>query len=411
MSEVKRGNALIIWILGALATVTPFAIDLYLPAFSQIAEDFGTSPAKVSLSVSSYFIGMAIGQILYGPLLDRFGRKRPLYGGLIIFIIASLGCMQAWNVEALVVFRFFQAVGGSAAWVAAVAMVRDFFPIEQSAKVFSLLVLILGVSPLLAPTIGGYLTTAWGWQSVFIALASITTIILMVVFGYLSEGHRPDPTVSLRPKPILTTFFHVLRNTQFYTYTFSGAFAFATLFIYVAGSPVIFMEIFQVTPQRYGMIFALLSVGFIGGSQLNIVLTRKYKSETIFQTALIIQVITGLLFLFGVWNDWMGLYATIGMFFILLSCLGFINPNANALALAPFSQNIGSASALLGCTQIGVAALASSGVGLFSANNTIPIVALIAITASVALLILLIGKGRITQRVVAPESAGANIPH
>lgn len=410
MSEVKQGNTLIIWILGALATVTPFAIDLYLPAFSQIAADFNTTPATISLSVSSYFIGMAAGQIVYGPLLDRFGRKRPLYAGLLIFVFASLGCIQAGSVEALVVFRFLQALGGSAAWVAAVAMVRDFFPIEQSAKVFSLLILIIGVSPLLAPTIGGYLTVALGWHSVFIALTALTTLILLIVFFFLPEGHTPDPAVSLKPKPILLTFFHVLTNTQFHTYTFSGAFAFATLFIYVAGSPVIFMEIYHVSPQQYGMIFAFLSVGFIGGSQFNIFLTRKFRSERIFYVALICQASASILFLIGVWNDILGLYSSIGMFFILLSCLGLINPNANALALAPFSNNIGSASALMGFTQIGVAALASSGVGLLSADDTTPIIALIAATSSVALVILLTGRGRINQPVSA-AGLGANPSH
>ena len=245
MTDVKQGNGFIIWILGALATITPIAIDLYLPAFSQIAEDFNTTPATISLSVSSYFIGMALGQMLYGPLLDRYGRKRPLYAGLLIFILASLGCMQSWNVEALVGFRFLQALGGSAAWVAAVAMVRDFFPIEQSARVFSLLILILGVSPLLAPTIGGYITTALGWQSIFMVLAAVALLTMVVVFLYLPEGHQPDPTVSLKAKSMVLTFVDILRQPQFYTYTFAGAFAFATLFIYVAGSPVIFMEIFK----------------------------------------------------------------------------------------------------------------------------------------------------------------------
>jgi len=411
MSEVKRGNSLVIWILGALATVTPIAIDLYLPAFSQIADDFKTTPATISLSVSSYFIGMAIGQILYGPLLDRFGRKNPLYAGLLIFIAASLGCMEAWNVETLVVFRFMQALGGSAAWVAALAMVRDFFPIEQSARVFSLLILILGVSPLLAPTIGGYLTVAWGWHSVFIVLAVVTALILIGVVIYLPEGHQPDPKVSLKPKPILLTFLNVLKNRQFHTYTFSGAFAFATLFIYVAGSPVIFMEIFHVSPQQYGMIFAFLSIGLIGGSQLNIFLTRKFKSERIFFVALTCQVTASLFFLVGVWGDFIGLYASIGMFFILLSCLGLINPNANALALAPFTNNIGSASALLGFTQIGVAAMASTGVGLLSADDTTPIVSLIATTASVALVILLVGKSRISRPTAATDGVGSSVLH
>ena len=411
MREVKESNGFIIWILGALATVTPIAIDLYLPAFSQIAQDFGTTSATISLSVSSYFIGMAIGQMLYGPLLDRFGRKRPLYAGLIIFIAASIGCMKSWNVDVLVAFRFLQALGGSVAWVAAVAMVRDFFPIEKSARIFSLLILILGVSPLLAPTVGGFITTAWGWQAIFIVLAMITLLILIVVLVYLPEGHQPDPTVSLRVMPMLKTFIGVLKHPQFYTYTFSGAFAFATLFIYVAGSPVIFMEIFHVSPQVYGGIFALLSVGFIGGSQLNILLTRKHRSDKIFRVALICQVITSIVFLLGVWNDWLGLYAVIGMFFICLSCIGLINPNANALALAPFTKNIGSASALLGCTQIGVAALASSGVGLLNSTNTIPIVMLLTITSSIALMILQIGQKQIGKKVILADASSEPVAH
>ncbi|HEX6892774.1 MAG TPA: multidrug effflux MFS transporter, partial [Chryseolinea sp.] len=326
-----KEKRLIIWILGALATVTPFAIDLYLPAFSQIANDFGTTASTVSLSVSSYFIGMAMGQILYGPLLDRFGRKRPLYVGLIVFILASIGCMQSGSVDVMIALRFLQALGGSVAWVAAVAMVRDFFPVEESAKVFSLLILIIGLSPLLAPTLGGFIVTLWGWQAVFVVLASIAVFVLMLVLLFLPEGHRPDPTVSLKPRPIILTFINVVRNPQFATYTFSGAFAFATLFIYVAGSPVIFMEMYHVSPQAYGGIFALLSVGFIGGSQLNIWLNRTYSSARIFQVALVCQVITSFLFLICVFYGWIGLNATIGMFFICLTCVGLINPNANAL--------------------------------------------------------------------------------
>jgi DHA1 family bicyclomycin/chloramphenicol resistance-like MFS transporter len=390
--------------LGALATVTPLAIDLYLPAFTQIAEDFHSTPATISLSVSSYFIGMALGQILYGPLLDRFGRKKPLYVGLVVFIIASIGCMQSWSVDALVGFRFLQALGGSVAWVAAVAMVRDFFPVEESAKVFSLLVLILGVSPLLAPTLGGLIIVEWGWQTVFIALAIIALITLIVVMVYLPEGHKPDPTVSLKPGPIIATFIEILSTPQFYTYTFSGAFAFATLFIYVAGSPVIFMDIFKVSPQMYGGIFALLSVGFIGGSQFNIYLTRRFKSARIFQIALICQVLASIVFLLGVMGGFMGLYTTIGMFFVCLSCVGLINPNANALALAPFVKNIGSASAVLGCTQIGVAALASSGVGLFNSADMVPIVSLLTITTCIAFIILVIGQRSIGKEALAVNS-------
>jgi DHA1 family bicyclomycin/chloramphenicol resistance-like MFS transporter len=194
---------------------------------------------------------------------------------------------------------------------------------------------------------------------------------------------------------MIRTFLGILKEPQFFTYTFAGAFSFATLFIYVAGSPIVFMEYYGVSPRMYGGIFALLSVGFIGASQLNIWLTQKYRSDKIFKIALTIQVFTSILFLIGVLNGLLDLYATIGMLFVCLSCVGAMNPNANALALAPFTRNLGSASALLGCTQIGVAALASSGVGLFESKDALPVVILFVITSSIAGLILFIGSSRI----------------
>lgn len=411
MNQIKTSNRTIIWILGALATVTPFAIDMYLPAFAQIAEKFHSTTATVSLSVSSYFIGMALGQILYGPLLDRYGRKRPLYVGLVVFVIASVGCMQSHDVATLIAFRFFQAIGGSVAWVGAVSMVRDFFPVEESARIFSLLVLILGVSPLLAPTFGGFITDTFGWQPIFLILSGLVVLLLIIVIFYLPEGHQPDPTISLKAGPMLDMFLSILKNPQFSTYSFAGAFLFATLFIYVAGSPVIFMDIYDVSPKVYGGIFALLSVGFIGSSQLNILVTRKYSSDVIFRIALFCQVIAGIVFIVGVWMNIFGLYSMIVMFFICLSCIGFINPNANALALAPFTKTIGSASALMGCTQIGIAALSSFGVGLFNTGDAKPIVALIVVTSSIALVILLFGEGRIGKSIVLTGASAENAAH
>lgn len=406
MSKYSTGNRLVIWILGSLSTITPFAIDLYLPAFASIARDFNTVPAQVALSVSSYFIGMAVGQILYGPLLDRFGRKLPLYLGLSVFIIACVGCMLSWGIEMLVIFRFIQALGGSVAWVAAVAMVRDFFPVQQSSRIFSLLVLIIGVSPLLAPTIGGFITSAFRWEAIFVFLILMVVVIGLAVFFYLPERYKPDHSVSLRPGPMLQTFGSILKHPQFYTYTFSGAFSFSTLFIYVTGSPVIFMDNFGVSPQVYGGIFAILAAGLVGGSQLNIYLTKKISSEKIFRVTLTIQVITSLLFFIFVLNDMLGLYSTIAMFFICLSCIGIINPNANALAIAPFTKNVGSASALLGFTQTGLAGLSSSGVGLFNAKDAQPVAALMAVTCVLAFVVLMLGRRRIGETVIRNDMPG-----
>jgi len=378
MTDAKKHELRIILILGALSTITPFAIDLYLPAFPQIAAGLGSTEAQVALSLSSYFVGMAFGQLFYGPLLDRFGRKQPLYLGLGIFVLASLGCAMATNVETLIGLRLLQALGGCVAQVAALTMVRDFFPVHEGAKVMSLLLLILSVSPLLAPTIGSFLATSLGWQWIFALLGLITLAVLTVVRFQLPEGHTPDPSVELKPLPILRTFWDILRDPHFHIYALAGAFCFSGLFLYVAGSPIIFMKVFHVSTHLYGAIFAGLSVGFIGGSQLNIILSKKFGSAAVFKNAMLVQAVIAVVFLIGTWQAWYGLEATIAMFFAWLSCLGLIYPNAAVLALAPFSKNAGSASALLGFLQIGVGALSSSTVGLLDAQTALPIIVTLA---------------------------------
>jgi DHA1 family bicyclomycin/chloramphenicol resistance-like MFS transporter len=391
MSE-KTGNRLVILILGALITISPFSIDMYLPAFSTIASDFGSTTAKVSLSLASYFVGMAIGQILYGPLLDRYGRKRPLYYGLALYIISSIGCAFSNSVEVLVTLRFFQALGASVAWVSSMAMVRDFFPVEESAKIFSTLILILGVSPLLAPLAGSFVVDALGWEWVFLVLCIIVILIMIATYIYLPQRYKPDPNVSLKPGPIIKTFVEILKNRQFLTYTLAGAFAFAIMFIYLAGSPAIFMERFGISPKAYSGIFALLAVGFIGSNQVNILLLKKYKSEQIFRVALFTLVFINLIFLIGALNNFYGMVATIIIFFFSLSCLGFIYPNSSALALAPFTRNLGSASALIGSMQIGTAGLISAGVGMFKQVDIVPVAIMMITVSFIALLILFIGR-------------------
>ena len=261
-----KENFFLILMLGALNTVTPFSIDMYLPGFPAIAADLHTTIGNVALSVSTYFLGFAAGQLLYGPLLDRFGRKRPLYAGLSLYIVASLCCIAFDSINGLLFFRFMQALTGCVAAVAAMAMVRDFFPVRESAKIISLLVLILGASPLLAPTVGSFVIDAWGWRWVFVLLSLIVAVMLLVTIFFLPEGHAADPSVSLKPAPIIKGFSEILARRQFLVYSLAGTFSFAGLFVYLSDSPAIIMEYFLVRPKTYGGIFALLSVEFIGGS-------------------------------------------------------------------------------------------------------------------------------------------------
>jgi DHA1 family bicyclomycin/chloramphenicol resistance-like MFS transporter len=382
----------LIIILGLLTALGPFSIDMYLPGFQDIATNLGTSVARVSLSLSSYFVGISAGQLLYGPLLDRHGRKKPLYVGLLVYILSSAACLGVTHIDSLIVLRFIQAVGSCAATVTAMAMVRDLFGAKESAKVFSLLLLVVGASPMIAPTVGGYVISLYGWRAVFLILLGLGVLVTLVTLLGLPESYQPDESFSLRPRPIIKNFLSVLRNRQFLTYALTGSFAFAGLFTYVAGSPYVFMDIFHVDKKTYGWIFAGLSVGFIGISQFNTLLLRKFSSKQIIWIALACQVLISVIFLGGNMAGLYGLAHTLLFIFLFLVCVGFTNPNAAALSLAPFSKNAGSASALMGALQMGIGALASVGVSLFNNGTANPMIAIMAATSILGFGILFAGK-------------------
>lgn len=392
--RAKQSGLFVISLLGALSVVSPFAIDMYLPAFPELAAGFGVASTTVALTLSSYFIGLAAGQVVYGPLLDRFGRKPPLAVGLGLFVLASFGCAFAPDVYTLIGLRFVQALGGCVAQVASVAMVRDFFPRDQAARVLSRLFLFIAVSPLLAPTVGTLVIRLGGWPAAFLVLAGVVTGILVLVLTLLPEGHTPDSGISLRPGPIVAEYLSILRHPRFHTYAGAGAFSFAGLFTFVAGSPILFMDGFGVSGRTYSMIFALLAGGFITASQVNVVLLRRASSETLFLRFLIAQVVFGAIFLAGTWADVLGLPGTLAVLFCFLCCVGITNPNASALSIAPFTRNAGSASALLGFFQLGTGAVISTAIGAASPEDRVPIVAIFGVTAAIGLTILLTGRKR-----------------
>ncbi|WPR70762.1 multidrug effflux MFS transporter [Flavobacterium sp. NG2] len=389
---IKSNYFKTIIILGSLTALGPFSIDMYLPGFSGIAKDLNTSVANVAMTLSSYFIGISAGQLLYGPLLDRFGRKKPLIIGLLVYIIASLACVFVKDIYTFIGLRFVQAIGSCAATVASVSMVRDLFPVKEIPKVFSLLMLVVGLSPMLAPTIGGYVTAGFGWQAVFLILMFLGIGVLLSAHFGLPNTYKPDESISLKPKPIINNFVKVLKEPQFYTYAFTGAMAFSGLFTYVAASPILFMDIFKVDAKTYGWIFAFMSCSFIGASQLNSVLLRKFTSEQMIFKALITQSLISITFLITAMNDLLGLYETIALLFFFLGCLGISNPNTAGLTLAPFTKNTGSASALMGAIQLGLGALASFIVSVFVIDSIIPMVIIMMTTTLTALIILQLGK-------------------
>lgn len=373
--------------LGILNALTPFTIDLYLPAFPQIAADLNTSVLRMSLTVSVYFIGFALGQIIYGPLLDRFGRQRPIYLGLCVYLLATVGCMTSTSFESLLIFRFVAALGGSAASVGAMTMARDYFPPEDVAKVFALLMLVLSASPLLAPSLGSVIVTHLGWRPVFAMLGVLALIDIVLIACAFPRTYTPDRSVSLRLGPILRTFGHVLSEPQFHTYAFAGSLSFAGLFAFVSGSPAVFMDHFGVSATAFGLIFAILAGGMIFGGQLNHVLLRFSDSGTVFRWALYLQVVAGAVFLLGSLSVDLGVWGTVGLLFAFLLCAGITLPNAVALALAPFSKNIGSASSLVGFLQLGSGALAAAILGLLNVEGSLPLALVLSASVTAGLVV------------------------
>ena len=398
MKDTKRKNFYLILILGMLTAIGPFSIDMYLPAFPAIAKGLHTTVAQVTLSLSSFFIGISFGQLLYGPLLERFGRKKPLYAGLCIYLVASIGCALAASVNALIVLRLLQALGGCVGMVAARAMVRDLFEVNQNAKVFSLLMLVVAVSPIVAPTLGGYVTAALGWRYVFVMLIFVDLIVIVSAYFLLPESKKPDPSFSLRPGPIIKNFTGVITHPQFYTYALTAAISAAGLYAYIGGSPHVFMEIFHVTEKQYGWIFALIAMGLIGASQVNSLLLKNYTSEQLIKIALRCQSVIGITMVCLSFFGWSDLFVTIFLIFIFLCTQGFVFPNASALSLAAFGHTAGSASALLGAIQMTIGACTSALVSVLQDHTAVPMTGVMACCAITALSVFSFGKRIIAQR-------------
>ncbi|CAG4995076.1 Bicyclomycin resistance protein [Dyadobacter sp. CECT 9275] len=394
----RKRYSFIILILGSLATVSPFSIDMYLPGFPTIASDLHTTIDKVQFSLTGYLIGICISQLIYGPLIDRFGRKTPLYAGLVLYVLASVGCALTSSVEALIIMRFFQAMGGCVGLVASQALVSDLFPAGKRAEVFSMITLVIAVSPMIAPTVGGYVTVGFGWQWLFIILAGIVSIMIVGIYFFLPTGQAADHSISLRPRSVLDSYITVIKQPQFLIYTLAGGVATAAPFAYISGSSDVFMNLYKVTEQQYGWIFALLAVAMIGSTQFNHFLLKKYSSEQVIKVTLIGQTIMGLFLIVGVWDHWFNLYSLIGTMFIFLIGQGLTGPNITALSLAPFRKHTGSASALMGSWRMGAGAIISAIVSILHNGTAMPMVGIMAACAMVGLGILYAGNSVVRYR-------------
>ena len=386
MSEAPRGEAYyrLAVILGALTAMGPLAIDMYLPALPTIAREMATSIASVQVSLAVYFIGIACGQAFYGPLSDRWGRKRALYFGLILFSAASIGCALAGNVNALIALRFLQALGGCAPLVVPRAVVRDYFDQRGSVRMLSVLMLVMGLAPILAPLVGGQLLVNFGWRSVFWVLAAYGVFWLVIVALFLQESLPAVRRRRQRAADVVATYLGLLRDRTYIGYVLTGALIFAGLLAYISGSPFVFIELFQVPPEQYGLFFGVNAIGIIIASQVNRWLANRYEARHIISAVLPVSVTAGAVLLIDAATGFGGFPGILVPLFFYISSHGFIMPNTTALAMAPHGAVAGSASALLGTVQFVLGASAGALLGAFGNGTAVPLAAVIASCAVLA---------------------------
>ncbi len=390
---MKKSDSLatLVVILAGLTAFSPLSIDMYLPSFPQIAADFGVTVADVELSLATFFIGLSVGQLFYGTATDRLGRKTPLYFGLTVYCIASIACAFAPNVGTLIVLRLFQALGACGGIVIARAMVRDLFDHSESARVFSLLLLIMGVAPILAPLAGGYVAQYFGWRLIFAFVSVASAVCLAAVYRLLPETREPNPNVRIRDT--FGIYFRILTDRRFLGFALAGGLAQAGMVAYISGSPFVFIELVGVPAEKFGWVFGSNALGLIAVSQINARIVRRTDPTRVLRICLAITAVFSLLLIIAGVSG-LGFWGTAIPIFLFVASLGMILPNSTAGALSGQTENAGSASALIGTLQYGLAAITSSLVSYLNNGTALAMSALVGICGIAAFGALMIGIPR-----------------
>lgn len=379
-------NLRTILILGAMSAFGPLAIDFYLPGFPAMALAFGTDENHVQLTLASYFLGLSLGQLAYGPIADRFGRRVPLLVGVTFFTFASLACAFAPTLEWLIAARFVQALGGCAGMVLSRAIVSDKCDAVQSAKVFSQLMLVMGLAPILAPMLGGLLVNSYGWQMIFFSLTAFSALSLLAIALGLPESmpasHPRQPLSGA-----LGQYRQLLGDQIFLGHALTGGIAIAGMFSYIAGSPFVFIKLYGVPPEHYGWFFGSNAAGFILVAQVNARLLGKRGPALLLSRAVWVYVLAALALWAVASVHTQSLWPLLVPLFVCIASLGCIIPNSSACAMNGQGRRAGSASALLGCLQFSVAAGAAALVGVLHDGTAVPMAMVISLCGVLTVII------------------------
>jgi len=406
---VPRTGLLVTLILGGLTATPPLAMDMYLPSLPEVTNSLHAPAATVQLTLTACLLGMALGQLVAGPMSDRWGRRRPLLIGLVAYVVSTVLCAFAPTVELLVAFRLAQGLAGAAGIVIARAVVRDLYDGVAMARFFSTLMLIGGVAPIVAPLIGGQILRVTDWRGVFVVLTVVGTVLTAAVWAKLPEtlpaGERHGGGVG----EALHSMRRLLADLPFTGFMLAGGFAFAALFAYISASPYVIQEIYGASPQTFSLLFGLNSVGLVAVGQINgKLLVGRVRLDRALGAGLLVVIAAAtalLLMSTGVFGK-VGLAPVAAALFVLMSAMGVTLPNAQALALMRTKHSAGSASALLGTSSFLIGAVASPLVGIAGEHTAVPM-AVVQLAAALVALGCFVGMCRARGGRTSVEGAGS----
>ncbi|MFJ6049395.1 Bcr/CflA family multidrug efflux MFS transporter [Streptomyces sp. NPDC092307] len=388
LKAARRTSLLVTFILGGLTALPPLSMDMYLPALPQVTDALNSPAATIQLTLTACLAGMAMGQLVIGPMSDKWGRRRPLLIGMVVYVLATAICALAPTAELLIAFRLLQGLAGAAAIVIARAVVRDLYDGDEMARFFSTLMLISGAAPIIAPLIGGQVLRFADWRGVFVVLTVVGAALTLLVWRALGETLPPERRHTGGVGSALRTMRGLLGDRVFAGYTLTGGFAFAALFSYISASPFVIQEIYGASPQAFSLLFGLNSVGLILVGQINgkLLVGRVSldKALTVGLTIVTVAAVALLLMSTGVFGK-VGLTPIAAALFVLMSAMGVVLPNTNAQALMRTPHAAGSASALLGTTSFLVGAIASPLVGIAGEDTAVPMALVQLVCALLAL--------------------------
>ena len=387
-----RSPLFLLIMLGALAGLTPLSVDMYLPAIPSIAADLGARVEVVQLTISTFLIGFAIGQMFYGPLADSFGRKPVILFGLALFTLASVGCLLADNLPFLLFFRLLQAIGGAAGAVVVNALLRDLFQGEEVVRAMTLVILTSTLAPLVAPLLGGVLLH-WGWTSIFGVLVVLGGLLWLAILTLLPETLNAEHRQPLRWRTVLSNYGLVLRHRKAMAGILASALVAGGMFAFISGSPYVYIQYFGVSPQHYGLLFGLNVLFLMVVTYLNGRLVKRVGMLPMLRIGLGLMGVASLVLLFNGLLGWGGLWSIVIPVSCYVSQLGLIGANATSHALGFFPANAGTASALAGTLRFGIGALAGLVVNSFTATSPLPMAAVMACCGLLALVVY-VGWGR-----------------